>query len=87
MDTSILEKNAEAYISHKLLRHGLLVAKPMCDQSGTDLILFAEIADGVKFCRIQSKGRSLVNSASSIKIPKDYVTTHIERVDFCFFAI
>jgi hypothetical protein len=75
MDTSTLENIAEDLISHKLLKHGLLVAKPKCDHLGTDLLVFAEIADGVKFCRVQNKGRSLINSPSSnIKIPKDYVT-------------
>jgi hypothetical protein len=34
-----------------------------------------EVRDGAKFCRIQCKGRSLINSlSSSIKIPKKYVT-------------
>ena len=75
MDTSTLENIAEDFISHKLQQQGLLVAKPKSDRLGTDLLVFAEIADGVKFCRIQNKGRSLINSKSShIEIPKDYVT-------------
>lgn len=75
MDTSTLENIAEDLISHKLQQQGLLVAKPKCDRSGTDLLVFAEMADGVKFCRVQCKGRSFANSTSSnIKIPKDYVS-------------
>ena len=42
----------------RLLDAGLLVAKPKFDINGTDLLVFAEMKDGVKFCRIQCKGRS-----------------------------
>jgi hypothetical protein len=74
-DTSILENIAEDKISFELQKYDLLVAKPKSDRSGTDLLVFAEIADSVKFCRIQSKGRSLEYSTKSyIEIPKDYVT-------------
>ncbi len=75
MDTSVLEHVAEDLISHELQQHGLLVAKPKFDKLGTDLIAFRDMNDGVKFCRIQCKGRSLKSSKSSnIRIPKDYVT-------------
>ena len=75
MDTSTLENIAESLISHKLQHYKLLVAKPMCDRLGTDLLVFSEISDNVKFCRIQAKGRSFANSkTSNIKIPKEYVT-------------
>ena len=75
MDTSTLENIAEDLISHKLQHHGLLVAKPKSDRLGTDLLVFAEMADGVKFCRVQNKGRSFAKSATTnIKIPKSYVT-------------
>lgn len=74
MDTSRLEYTAEDLISHKLQQSGILVAKPKFDREGTDLIAFLDIGDGVKFCRIQCKGRSLVNSDSNVKLPKSYVT-------------
>jgi len=74
-DTSILENIAEDKISFELQKYDLLVAKPKSDRSGTDLLVFAEIADSVKFCRIQCKGRSLeYSSKSHIEIPKKYVT-------------
>lgn len=74
-DTSILENIAEDKISFELQKYDLLVAKPKSDQKGTDLLLFKEIADNVKFCRIQSKGRSLEHSDQSfIEIPENYVT-------------
>jgi len=75
MDTSTLENIAEDLISHKLQQQGLLVAKPKCDRLGTDLLVFSEIADGVKFCRLQSKGRSFTNSTTTnIRIHMDYVS-------------
>ena len=74
MDTTYLEYTAEDLIAHKLQRGGLLVAKPKFDRDGTDLIALMEVADGAKFCRIQCKGRTLINSNNSnVKIPKEYV--------------
>lgn len=74
MDTTHLEYVAEDLISHKLQQAGLLVAKPKFDKEGTDLLAFAEMSDGVKFCRIQCKGRTIKKSSSNIKIPEEYVT-------------
>ncbi len=75
MDTSQLENIAENLIASKLQHHKILVAKPKFDVLGTDLLAFTEMKDAIKFCRVQSKGRSLVKSKSSnIKIPKKYVT-------------
>lgn len=74
MDTTYLEYTAEDLIAHKLQRGGLLVAKPKFDRDGTDLIALMEVADGAKFCRIQCKGRTLINSNNSnVRIPKEYV--------------
>mgnify|MGYP003591089324 CR=1 FL=1 len=74
-DSSLLENIAEDKIAFELQKHDLLVAKPKSDRKGTDLLVFAEMADGVKFCRIQSKGRSLEHSdRSSVQIQVDYVT-------------
>ena len=75
MDTSTLENIAEDYVSFELQRGGLLVAKPKNDRSGTDLLVFEQIGDGVKFCRLQVKGRSLISSkTTNITIKKEYVT-------------
>ena len=75
MDTTYLEYTAEDLIAHKLQRGGLLVAKPKFDRDGTDLIALMEVADGAKFCRIQCKGRALINcNNSNVRIPKEYVT-------------
>ena len=74
MDTTHLEYTAEDLIAHKLQRGGLLVAKPKFDRDGTDLIALMEVADGAKFCRIQCKGRTLINNKSSnVEIAEEYV--------------
>lgn len=99
MDTTKLEYTAEDLIAHVLQRYGILVAKPKFDREGADLLAFAELADGVKFCRIQCKGRTLIDSNSSnIKIPKSYVSPSlvvflfidngvVEDINlYCFFS-
>ncbi|KQV53298.1 hypothetical protein ASC95_11150 [Pelomonas sp. Root1217] len=97
MDTSILENVAEDLISHRLQQAGLLVAKPKFDQAGADLLAFAGMADGVKFCRIQCKGRTLQGADSNIVIVEGYVTNglvtilYVEGPNYsgdlyCFFA-
>lgn len=73
MDTAVMEYTAEDLIAHKLQRAGILIAKPKFDQKGADLLGLLKVADGANFCRIQCKGRSVINSSSSIKIRKDYV--------------
>jgi hypothetical protein len=74
MDTSIMEYTAEDLIAHKLQRSGILVAKPKFDQEGADLLALDTVNDGAKFCRIQCKGRSLINSkSSSVDVPAGYV--------------
>ena len=73
MDTTHMEYTSEDLISHKLQRSGILISKPKFDREGTDLIALMQVKDGTRFCRIQCKGRSLVNSSSSsIEIPKEY---------------
>ena len=75
MDTSHMEYTAEDLISHKLSRAGLLVAKPKFDRDGADLLGFMNVKKGTKFCRIQCKGRSLINSKSSnVEVLKNYVS-------------
>jgi len=75
MDTTHMEYTAEDLISYKLQRSGLLVAKPKFDRNGADLLAFMNVDEGTKFCRIQCKGRSLLNSNSSnVEVLKSYVT-------------
>lgn len=100
MSTSSLEHIAEDLISHVLQRHHVLVAKPKFDHNGADLLALLDVADGAKFCRIQCKGRSLINNEkSNITISTDYVTDGFivilyiehdsdiaEQNMFCFFG-
>jgi hypothetical protein len=74
-DTTVMEYTAEDLISHKLLRSGILIAKPKFDQNGADLLGLLEVTDGARFCRIQCKGRSLLrSSSSSVEVFKEYVS-------------
>ena len=60
---------------HELQKNRILVAKPYNDQNGTDLLAFINMHDGVKFCRIQCKGRTvLASNKNNTDIPKSYVT-------------
>lgn len=100
MSTSSLEHIAEDLISHVLQRRNVLVAKPKFDHDGADLLALLDVADGAKFCRIQCKGRSLINNEKSdITISTDYVTDGFivilyiehdsdiaEQNMFCFFG-
>ncbi len=75
MDTTVMEYTAEDLIAHKLQRAGILVAKPKFDREGADLLAFLAVSDGAKFCRIQCKGRSLMNSKrSQVDISRKYVS-------------
>jgi hypothetical protein len=70
-----MENTAEDLIAHSLQRAGLLVVKPKFDQNGADLLALLDVYDGAKFCRIQCKGRSLVNSPTAhVEVPVEYVT-------------
>ena len=74
MDTSKMEYTAEDLISYRLQRSDIFVAKPIFDLKGTDLLAFIEMDDGVKFCRIQCKGRTVKENGGEITIKKSYVT-------------
>lgn len=74
-DPDFLNKEAENKIASELLKYEIIVAKPMVDKLGADLLAMLRVDDGARFIRVQSKGRSLEKSKSChIEIPKDYVT-------------
>ena len=100
-DTTQLEDEAEFFFASFLSRNNFLVAKPYFDQHGADLLCFSEFNDQTGFLRIQSKGRSLINSNTcSVEIPREYVTDFLvvllyvkylagtEPINdtFCFFS-
>jgi len=74
VNTSQLENVAESLIAHELMRMGFFVAKPLGDELGADLIAFAEFKDGVRFCRIQCKGRTVRDKRTQVAVPQKYVT-------------
>jgi len=93
VDTKYLEKIGESFITHILLEAGILVAKPLFDQLGSDLIGFTSVDDSARFCRIQCKYRE-VKKTTCVEIDKEYVTgafilfvyvkVQQERHLFCF---
>lgn len=64
MDTKHLEQIGVTLIESKLLEAGILLAEPKFDHYGADLIGFTAIDDQGRFCRIQSKYRTLTRTAS-----------------------
>jgi len=72
-DNKNLEMVAENLIAHFLQRHGILMAKPCFDQDGGDLIAMTNDS-GVRFCRIQSKGRTVLpGKGSNVLVKHEYV--------------
>lgn len=75
IDTTHIANTAEDLISHKLQNAGLLVAKPKFDRDGTDLLVLISVGNGARFCRIQCKGRTLINSNSAtVDVYESYVS-------------
>ena len=73
MDTKVSEEIAERLISSLLLEEKILVAKPMFDQAGGDLIGFSTAGEKAALCRIQCKYRDCTKR-TKIEIPEEYVT-------------
>jgi hypothetical protein len=73
MDNKPLELQAEKLIEHKLIKHGLIVAKPSCDQEGADLLIIKDISQKITpFIKVQCKGRT-IKKTSHVRIPTKYV--------------
>lgn len=82
-DTKRMEMVAENLIAHFLQRHQILVAKPHFDQEGGDLFAITT-EGGLRFCRIQCKGRTVRPSAgSSVEIS---VKLNLESLIVCLFV-
>jgi|688.fasta_scaffold177374_2 hypothetical protein len=81
-DTKQMEMIAENLISHFLQRHGILIAKPYFDQEAGDLFGITT-EGGLRFCRIQCKGRTLRPGAkSSVTIS---VNVNLKSLVVCLF--
>ena len=93
MDTKRLENIGEIFVINTLLEAGILVSKPLFDQSGGDLIGFTSVDDRARICRIQCKYREL-KTRTSVFVDSGYVTgafvlflylkTPEEKYLFCF---
>ena len=98
MDTKPLEVQAENYIKSQLVKFEFKVTKPSFDKKGADLIIIDNIDNGkTRFLLVQSKGRSVKETSTSLKIPMSYIednfilflyTVDYEKNDllFLFFA-
>lgn len=67
VDTKPMEMIAENLIAHFLQRHGIFVAKPQFDQEGGDLLAMTT-EGGIRSCKIQCKGRSVLKRDSEVLI-------------------
>lgn len=93
-DNKPLEEQAENYIKSQLLRFGFNVAKPSFDKKGSDLIILDNVErQNARILKIQSKGRTISDKSTNIKIPISYVenefilfiyTIDEERNESCF---
>ncbi|MDD2799809.1 MAG: hypothetical protein PHV20_14560 [Bacteroidales bacterium] len=94
VDNKPLEEQAENYIKSQLLRFGFNVAKPSFDKKGSDLIILDNVErQNARIFKIQSKGRTISDKSTNIKIPISYVenefilfiyTIDEERNESCF---
>jgi len=72
-DNKRMEMIAENLVAHFLQRHDILITKPMFDEDGGDLLAMTPEGE-LRYCRIQSKGRSLRSGErTEVKIPVSYV--------------
>ena len=100
MEAQMLEKITVNTVSSKLMQNEIITAHPDVDLNGADLLGILKIDDGMKFARIQCKGRTIKhkNDSCEIKIKKEYITgtfTCILNIQylhdnsehlFCFFV-
>jgi hypothetical protein len=93
MDTKLKEIIGESFVVNALLEAGILVSKPLFDQSGADLIGLTSVGDTARICRIQCKFRQL-KVRTSVIVESSYVAgafvlflylkTPERRYLFCF---
>lgn len=73
MDRTPEEKQAVMLVTAQLLKHGVLVANPLFDQLGGDLLGLTVAGEKAALCRIQVKYRDCTND-NAVVIPLEYVT-------------
>ena len=81
VDNKPLEEQAESYIKSQLIKFGFNVTKPSFDKKGSDLIIIDNIEkQNARILKVQSKGRTISDKSTNIKIPISYVES-----DFILF--
>jgi hypothetical protein len=74
MDDKPLEEQAENFIKSQLVKFDFKVIQPSFDKKGADFIIVDNIDnENTGFLIVQSKGRSVKESTTSVKIPVSYV--------------
>lgn len=98
MDNKHLEEQAENFVKSQLLKYDFKVTKPSFDKKGGDLIILANIEKkNSKFLLVQSKGRTVSDVNTFVKIPIEYVQNNFvlfvyiidenkEDCLYCFFS-
>ncbi|MCK5136988.1 MAG: hypothetical protein KAR19_14475 [Bacteroidales bacterium] len=74
VDNKPLEEQAENYIKSQLIKFGFNVMKPSFDKKGSDLIIVDNIEkQNSRLIKVQSKGRTISDKTTNVKIPISYV--------------
>ncbi len=73
-DNKPIEKQAENYLKSQLSKFDFNYQEPSYDKNGSDLTIIENYkAKKTKLLNIQSKGRTVSNQSTNVKIPKEYV--------------
>lgn len=73
-DNKPIEKQAENYLKSQLSKFDFDYQEPSYDKNGSDLTIIENYkAKKTKLLNIQSKGRTVSNRSTNVKIPKKYV--------------
>jgi hypothetical protein len=73
-DNKPLEEQAENYVKSQLLKFDFNVMKPSFDKMGSDLIIIDNLKkQNTRLLKVQSKGRTIGDKNTNVKIPKTYV--------------
>ena len=73
-DSTPLEEQAENYVKSQLLKFDFNVMKPSFDKKGSDLIIIDKLEkQNSRLLKVQSKGRTVSEKSTNVKIPKTYV--------------
>jgi hypothetical protein len=93
-DNKPIEEQAESYVKSQLLKYEFSVVKPSFDKLGSDLIIVdSNDKQNVRIIKVQSKGRTINDKSTNVKIPITYVeydfilfiyTVDIEKTESCF---